>query len=141
MAAAVSESIAAPRFYTILLGVFAFLALLLTFVGVYGTASYGVSRRTREFGIRMAVGAERKQLIGMILRQGLLRAIAGVAIGGVGAWALARLIAGLVYGVPVRDPISLSIAAAVLMAGALTAFYLPAQRSTNIDPAAVLRRE
>jgi ABC-type antimicrobial peptide transport system permease subunit len=130
-----------PRFYTILLGVFALLALLLTLVGVYGVASYGVSRRQREFGIRMSVGADRSQLIRMIVRQGLRRALMGVVIGACGAWALAHLLSGLVYGIPVKDPVSLSIAAAILIAGALLAYYLPARKSTRVDPAQVLRQE
>ncbi|MFZ0592265.1 MAG: ABC transporter permease [Bryobacteraceae bacterium] len=141
MEATVEQSIAAPRFYTVLLGIFALLALLLTLVGVYGVASYGISLRTREFGIRMALGAERHQLIGMLVRQGLMKALAGVSAGAVGAWALARFMSGLVYGIPVRDPISLSIAAMSLVAGVLLAYYLPASRSTKIDPARVLRHE
>lgn len=141
MAATVEQSIAMPRFYTILLGVFALLALLLTLVGVYGVASYGVSRRHREFGIRMSVGADRSQLIRMIVRQGLRRALMGVVLGACGAWALAHLLSGLVYGIPVKDPISLSIAAAILIAGALLAYYLPARKGTKVDPAQVLRQE
>jgi putative ABC transport system permease protein len=141
MEAKVAQSISKPRFYTILLGIFALLALILTLVGVYGVASYGTSLRTREFGIRMALGADRPQLIRMILGQGLRRAVVGVAAGAAGAWALARLMSGIVYGIPVRDPVSLAVAAAVLITGALVAYYLPARRSTKIDPAAVLRQE
>lgn len=137
----VEQSIATPRFYTILLAIFALLALALTLIGVYGVASYGVSLRTREFGIRMALGARPRQLIGAILRQGLLLALVGVATGGMGAWALARLMAGIVYGIPVRDPVSLSVAGSILLAGALLAYYVPARRSSKIDPATVLRQE
>ncbi|MBV9223240.1 MAG: FtsX-like permease family protein, partial [Acidobacteriaceae bacterium] len=115
--------------------------LVLTLVGVYGVASYGISLRIREFGIRMALGAERHQLIGMLLQQGLMRALAGVSAGAAGAWTLARFMSGLVYGIPVRDPISLSIAGAPLVIGVLIAYYLPARRSTKIDPAKVLRSE
>lgn len=141
MEATVEQSIAMPRFYTILLGVFALLALMLTLVGVYGVASYGVSRRQREFGIRMSVGADRRQLIRMIVRQGFRRALAGVLLGACGAWALAHVLSGLVYGIPVKDPVSLSMAAAILLGGALLAYYLPARKSTKIDPAQVLRQE
>jgi putative ABC transport system permease protein len=141
MEATVEQSIAMPRFYTVLLGVFAVLALLLTLVGVYGVASYGVSRRQREFGIRISVGADRRQLVRMIVRQGLRSALIGVSLGACGAWALAHLLSGLVYGIPVKDPVSLSIAAAILLAGALLAYYLPARRSTKVDPAQVLRQE
>ncbi|MBV9223253.1 MAG: ABC transporter permease [Acidobacteriaceae bacterium] len=141
MQATLDQSIAAPRFYAILFGIFALLALVLTLVGVYGVASYGISLRIREFGIRMALGAERHQLIGMLVQQGLMRALAGVSAGAAGAWALARFMSGLVYGIPVRDPISLSIAGAPLVIGVLIAYYLPARRSTKIDPAKVLRSE
>jgi putative ABC transport system permease protein len=141
MEATVEQSIATPRFYTILLAIFALLAFALTLVGVYGVASYGISLRRREFGIRLGLGAQHHQLVGMILRQGLLRALVGVGAGAVGAWALARLMSGLVYGIPVRDPVSLGIAGSVLVAGALMAYYLPARRTTKIDPAVTLRQE
>ena len=141
MEATVAQSIATPRFYTILLTIFALLAFALTLVGVYGVASYGISLRSREFGIRLGLGAQRHQLIGMILRQGLLRAVVGVGAGAAGAWALARLMSGLVYGIPVRDPASLGIAGSVLVAGALLAYYLPARRTAKIDPAVILRQE
>lgn len=141
MEATVEQSIAAPRFYTVLFGIFASLALVITLIGVYGVASYGISLRTREFGIRMALGAERHQLIGMLVRQGLVKALAGVSAGAIGALALARFMSGVVYGVPVKDPISLGIAGCLLVAGALLAYYLPARRSTKIDPAKVLRQE
>jgi putative ABC transport system permease protein len=141
MEATVEQSIATPRFYTILLTVFALLAFALTLVGVYGVASYGMSLRSREFGIRIGLGAQRHQLIGMVLRQGLLRALVGVGVGAAGAWALARLMSGMVYGISVRDPVSLGIAGAVLIAGALVAYYLPARRTAKIDPAVILRQE
>ncbi|MBV9084571.1 MAG: ABC transporter permease [Acidobacteriaceae bacterium] len=141
MKATVEQSIATPRFYTVLLAIFGALALVLTLVGVYGVASYGISLRTREFGIRVAVGAERHQLIGMVVRQGFMTALAGVVGGVLGSWILARLMSGLVYGISVKDPVSLSVAASVLIAGALVAFYLPARRTTRVDPALVLRQE
>jgi putative ABC transport system permease protein len=141
METTVADTIGAARLYTVLIGLFALLAFLLTLVGVYGVASYGVSLRTREFGIRVSLGADRGQLILMILRQGFLRALAGACLGAIGAWALARLMSGLVYGIPVKDPASLLIARALLIAGALAAHYVPAQRHTRIDPAVVLRQE
>jgi predicted permease len=141
MEATVEQSIATPRFYTILLTIFALLAFALTLVGVYGVASYGMSLRSREFGIRIGLGAQRHQLIGMVLRRGLLRALVGVGAGAAGAWALARLMSGMVYGISVRDPVSLGIAGAVLIAGALVAYYLPARRTARIDPAVILRQE
>jgi putative ABC transport system permease protein len=89
----------------------------------------------------MALGAERLDLIGMVLQQGLLRAAVGIGAGLLGAFALVRLLAGLVYGVSVHDPMSFGVAASVLAVGALLAHYLPARRSTKLDPAAVLREE
>ncbi|MBV9303751.1 MAG: ABC transporter permease [Acidobacteriaceae bacterium] len=141
MKATVEQSIATPRFYTVLLAIFAALALVLTLVGVYGVASYGISLRTREFGIRVALGAERYQLIGMVMRQGFMTALAGIIVGAFGSWTLARLMSGLVYGISVKDPVSLSLAGSVLIAGALMAYYVPVRRSTRIDPAVVLRQE
>lgn len=137
----VEQTISAPRFYTALLTTFALLALILTLIGVYGVASYSTSLRKREFAIRMALGAERHELLGMVLRQGLLRAAVGIAVGLLGAFAFTRLLAGVVYGVSVRDPLSFGIAAASLATGALLAYYLPSRRSTKLDPAAVLRQE
>jgi putative ABC transport system permease protein len=137
----VEQTISAPRFYTALLSTFALLALMLTLIGVYGVASYGTSLRRREFAVRMALGAERHDLIGMVLQQGLLRATVGIGAGLLGAFALSHLLASLVYGVSVRDPVSFGMAAAVLAIGALLAYYLPARRSTKVDPAAVLREE
>lgn len=141
MEATVEQSIATPRFYTVLLGVFALIALLLTLVGVYGVASYGTSLRRREFAVRMALGADRYDLIGMVLQQGMSRALIGVVAGVLGALTLARSLTSLVYGISVLDPLSFSVAAAVVLAGALLASYLPARRNTKIDPAAVLRQE
>ena len=141
MEATVEQSIATPRFYTVLLGIFALIALVLTLIGIYGVASYGTSLRRREFAIRMALGAERHNLVSMILGQGLLRVLVGVCAGGFGAWAFAHLMAGLVYGIPVKDPVSFGIAVIVLITGALLAYYLPARRSTKVDPAQVLRQE
>ncbi len=137
----VENTTAEPRFYTILLLMFGALALTLTVVGVYGVASYTASRRTREMGIRMALGAERGALVSMIVRQGLGSVLAGLAVGIVGAWMAARFMAGMIYGVPARDPVSLSLAAVVLIIGAFLAYYLPARRTTRIDPATVLRHE
>jgi putative ABC transport system permease protein len=141
MESQVENTTAEPRFYTILLLTFGALALTLTVVGVYGVASYTASRRTREMGIRMALGAERGALVSMIVRQGLGSVLAGLAAGIVGAWMAARFMAGMIYGVPARDPISLSVAAVVLTIGAFLAYYLPARRTTRIDPATVLHHE
>lgn len=141
LASMVEQTISAPHFYTVLLSTFALLALILTLIGVYGVASYSTSLRRREFAIRMALGAERPELIEMVLRQGLFRAAVGIGAGLLGAFALAHLLASLVYGVSVRDPLSFGVAVAVLALGTLAAYYLPAWRSTKVDPATVLREE
>lgn len=137
----VSNSESQSRFYTSLMLIFAFLAVTLTLIGVYGVASYSTNRRAREMGIRMAVGAEPGALVAMILRQGLLSVALGILAGLAGAWMLAQFIASMVYGVPARDPVSLAAASAVLALGALTAYFVPARRITRIDPAAILRHE
>ena len=141
MESQVEHTTAEPRFNTFLLLMFGALALTLTVLGVYGVASYTASRRIREMGIRMALGAKRGDLVWMIVRQGLGSVFVGLAAGIIAAWMAARLIAGLVYGIPARDPVSLSIALIVLTSGAFLAYYLPARRTTQIDPAAVLRHE
>jgi putative ABC transport system permease protein len=139
--AALDDSLAAPRFYTILLAIFAGLALFLGLVGVYGVASYAMSLRRREFGIRLALGAERRQLIGMLVREGLWQAMIGVTAGLTGALLLARFMTSLVFGISTRDPISFAAAGALLVAGAVAACYLPARRNTKLDPSRVLRSE
>jgi putative ABC transport system permease protein len=139
--AALGESMATPRFYTMLLAVFAGSALLLSLVGVYGVASYAISLRTREFGIRLALGAERQQLIWMLVREGLLQAVVGVAAGLTGALLLARFMSSLVFGISTTDPISFIVAVVVLVVGTIAACYLPARRNTKLDPARVLRAE
>lgn len=139
--AALVESMVAPKFYTILLAVFAGLALLLSLVGVYGVGSYAMTLRTREFGIRLALGAERQHLIRMLEREGLRQALAGVAAGLAGALFLARFMVGLVFGVSTTDPFSFFVAVVLLVAGAVAARYLPARRNTKLDPARVLRAE
>jgi putative ABC transport system permease protein len=137
----VSNSVGQSRFYTSLMFVFAFLAVTLTLIGVYGVASYATDRRAREMGIRMAIGAQPGLLVAMIVRQGFTGVALGIAAGIAGAWMLARLMAGMVYGVPVRDTVSLGIAAGILSAGALAAYFVPARRITRIDPAALLREQ
>ncbi len=141
MEATVEKSVATPRFYTALLTIFAMLAVLETFIGVYGVASYSVSRRTREMGIRMALGAERSSLILMILRQGSTAVLIGMGAGLCGAWVLARFMTSMVYDIQVHDPVSAILAISILFSGALLAYFLPARRTTAIDPASVLRVE
>jgi putative ABC transport system permease protein len=136
-----SEAVATPRFRASLLGVFAALALILAMVGVYGVMSYAVTQRTREIGIRMALGAEPRDALKMVMRQGAKLAAAGVAIGSGAAAALTWLIEGLLFDLRAADPATF-VAAPLLLAGAaLLACYIPARRATKVDPSVALRCE
>ena len=136
-----SASIAEPRVYSLLLGIFAGLALALAAIGLYGVISYGVTQRTHEMGIRMALGAARGDVLRLILRQGLTLAIIGVAIGLAGTLAVSQLLTHLVRSVQPRDPLTLVAVSALLMGVALAASYLPANRATRVDPVTALRHE
>ena len=129
------------RFATVTLGIFAGLALLLAAAGIYGVASYSVARRTPEIGVRLALGASRGNVARMILRQGLLEAGAGIAVGWCAAWPLTRLLASLLYGVTVTDPATFAAVPTLLLAVELAACYLPARRAMRVDPVAALRME
>ncbi len=129
------------QFQTMLLGIFAALALALAAVGIYGVMSYLVAQRTREIGIRISLGAERGQVLGLILRQGLTLALAGIAIGIAGAIAGGRLLASLLYHVQPSDPPVLAAASVTLLAVALAACWLPARRAAAVDPIQALRQE
>jgi putative ABC transport system permease protein len=137
----VFESASQQRFVALLLGLFAGLALLLAAVGIYGVIAHSVAQRTHELGIRMALGAKGKDVLGMVLREGLRIALAGVAGGLAGAWGLSRFIASLLYGVHPTDPPTYAIASLVLVAAALAACYIPARRATKVDPMVALRYE
>jgi predicted permease len=124
-----------------LLSLLSGLALVLVTVGIYGLTSYQAARRTQEIGIRMALGARRRDVLAMMLRHALLLATIGLAIGGIAALLLARLLASQLYGVSERDPLTLAMAGALLLATALCAAYIPARRATKIDPMEALRHE
>jgi ABC-type antimicrobial peptide transport system permease subunit len=125
----------------VVLGTFALVAFLLAAIGVHGVLSYVVAQRTREIGIRMALGADRGSVRGMVLRQGTALAIVGLALGLLGALAISRVLSTLLYGVGARDPATFATAALLLGAVALLATYLPAGRAARVDPVEALRRE
>jgi putative ABC transport system permease protein len=135
----VADSVARQRFSMLLLGIFAGLALLLAAVGIYGVMSYSVAQRTREIGIRMALGAQRSDVMRMTIGQGLRLVLMGVAIGLVGAFVLTRVMSTLLFGVSPTDPLTFITISTVLVSVALLASYLPALRATRVDPISALR--
>jgi putative ABC transport system permease protein len=137
----ISNSVAQPRFYVILLSVFAGLALVLAAVGVYGVMSYSVLLRTRDIGIRMALGARPIDIFKHVLTQALVLALIGLGIGLVLAVTSTRVLSSLLYGISPTDPITLAATALVLLLVALLASYLPARRATKVDPMVTLRYE
>ncbi len=137
----VSKSVAEPRIYAILLGGFAALALLLAAIGLYGLVSYAVSQRTHEIGVRVALGAARREILGLLLAQGLRLALVGTAIGILGAVALTRVLVSLVNGVQPNDPVAFASVSILLIGVALAATYLPARRAARVDPVVALRCE
>jgi putative ABC transport system permease protein len=134
-------SIAQPRFLTLLLGIFAAIALSLAAVGTYGVMSYSVAERRQEIGIRMALGAEASGVLKMVLGQGVLIAGIGLTLGIAGAFATSRLLSTLLFGVGTRDLVTFFFAPSVLALVALFACWIPAYRATHVDPARVLRQE
>jgi putative ABC transport system permease protein len=136
-----SASVASPRFNTTLLSIFAAVALVLTMVGLYGVMSYSVAQRTNEIGIRLALGAQPRDVLLMIVKQGSLLIVLGLGIGLLGAYAATRLISSLLFGVTAKDPITFVVAAVVLALVALLACYIPAWRATKVDPLRALRYE
>lgn len=141
LAAATSQSLAQPRFRTVLIAVFAGVALLLSAVGIYGVIAYSVAQRTNEIGIRMALGAKRSAVLKQIAGQGAGLALAGIAIGCAGALLLTRALSGLLFRTSLTDPLTFVSVTAMLVAVALAASAIPARRATKIDPITALRYE
>jgi putative ABC transport system permease protein len=137
----VAQANAQPRFYLYLLGAFAAVALVLAAVGIYGVMSHSVSRRTHEMAVRMALGAQRAEVMRMVVRESMLLALMGAAVGLLGALAVSPMMKSLLYGVRATDSATLAVAAAVLVGVALVASYIPARRTTKVDPIVALRYE
>jgi ABC-type antimicrobial peptide transport system permease subunit len=137
----VAESGSLRRFDMWLIGGFAGLALALAAVGIYGVMAYSVSQRTREIGIRIALGAQQRSVLLLIMRQGAKLALAGVMVGLVVAFALARLMDSLVFGVSPRDAATFSVVPWLVLASILVGCFIPARRATKVDPMVALRYE
>ncbi|HEY7700380.1 MAG TPA: FtsX-like permease family protein, partial [Vicinamibacteria bacterium] len=137
----VSRSLGRPRLTLSLMSLFGGVALLLAAIGLYGVVAFSVSQRVREIGLRMALGASSSDVSRLVLREGLKLALAGVALGVAGALVTSRLLESLLFEVEPRDPVTLVLIAALLVAVALAASYLPARRASRIDPFLALRTE
>jgi putative ABC transport system permease protein len=137
----VAESFAPRRLTVLISGLFAALALLLAMVGLYGVLAYSVAQRSHEFGIRMALGAAKGDILRLIIAQGFKLALAGIVVGMAGAFALRRVLGSLLLGITPTDPITFGAVALLLVAVALLACYIPARRATKVDPMVALRYE
>jgi ABC-type antimicrobial peptide transport system permease subunit len=135
------DSLARRRFAMLLLGAFAVIALVLAAIGIYGVMVYSVNQRTHEIGIRMALGAQRRNILALVIRQALILASIGTAVGLTGAFALTRIMSSLLYGVSATDPLTFVMTPLVLGGTALLAAYVPARRAAKVDPMAALRCE
>jgi putative ABC transport system permease protein len=137
----VAESVATPRFYATLLGIFGAVALVLAAVGIYGVMAYSVTQRTHEIGVRIALGAQPLQVLRLVVGHGLALALVGVGIGLAAAFALTRLMSSMLFGVSATDPLTFGGLAALLVGVALLACYVPARRASRVDPMVALRYE
>ena len=141
MDALLDTQVAQPRLTASLVGMFALVALLLATVGLYGVLAFVVAQRTREIGVRMALGARPRDVLTLVIGRGARLAAIGLAFGAAGAAALGRFLSSQLYGIDARDPLTYAAAAAMLMAVALLASYIPAVRATRVDPVIALRVE
>jgi putative ABC transport system permease protein len=136
-----AEFFATPRFYAFLMTAFAAFGLIVSAVGLYGVLAYAMAQRTREFGIRMALGARSRDVLGMVLRSGGVLTAAGMALGAAGSVAITRALESLLVDVPRTDPVTYAAVIAVLSAAAMAATWFPARRATRVDPIVALRQE
>jgi putative ABC transport system permease protein len=137
----VADSVSRSRFTMLLLGIFAGIAVLLASVGIYGVIAYTVSQRTQEFGLRMALGANRGDVLRLVLSHGARLMAVGIGLGLVASFGLTRLMATLLYGTSPTDPVTLMAVALLLALIALAACYFPARRAMRVDPMVALRHE
>jgi putative ABC transport system permease protein len=137
----ISRSVWQPRLYAILFAVFAGVALILSSVGIYGVMSYAVTQRTHEIGIRMALGASASDVLKMVVGQGMMLTLAGVALGLLGAFGMTRIMSSLLFGISATDPATFAGVSLLLGIVALLACYIPARRATRVDPMTALRYE
>jgi putative ABC transport system permease protein len=136
-----SRAVAPQRFNALVMAIFAGMAVVLAAVGVYGVMAYSMSRRTHEIGIRMALGAQQRDVIRLVLHRGAALSFVGIALGLAGALALTRFLSSLLYGITVRDPLTFVAVSLVLTVVALVASYVPARRAAKVDPMVALRHE